>query len=167
MRAKSPRVGPRYLDIGEVAAATGVAASALRFYERCGLLTPAGRSGLRRIYHADVIDRVALILSGQATGFSLRELADLLRARPSAVRARLVAKTREIDEQIARQVEARSRIGHALTCRHPSLLDCPTFRGALRELLPSLAPTAGAAREDGARSALRPPPRRRRTLAGG
>lgn len=124
------------LDIADVAAATGVAPSALRYYERMGLLTPAGRAGLRRTYRPDAIDRVALIVNARATGFSLREIHALLHARPNAVRARLAAKTREIDRQIAERVAARERIGHALTCRHPSLLDCPTFRAGLRELLP-------------------------------
>lgn len=123
------------LDIGELAEATGVAPSALRYYERLGLLSPAGRAGLRRTYRPDAIDRVALIVTAQATGFSLRQVADLLRARPKAVRDRLAAKIQEIDHQIEQRVAARQRIGHALRCRHPSLLDCPTFRAGLRDLL--------------------------------
>ena len=138
------RRAERLLDIAEVAAATGVAPSALRYYERRRLLLPAGRSGLRRTYHGDAIDRVALIVNAQATGFTLREVRDLLQARPQALRALLVAKTREIDRQIAQQVAARQRIAHALTCRHRSLLDCPTFRAALRELLPGRTRRPGA-----------------------
>lgn len=123
------------LDIAEVAAATGVAPSALRYYERIGLLTPAGRAGLRRTYRPEAIDRVALILNARATGFSLREVRELLQARPGAVRARLAAKTREIDREIEERIAARDRIGHALRCRHPSLLACPTFRAGLRDRL--------------------------------
>jgi DNA-binding transcriptional MerR regulator len=124
------------LDIGEVARRTGVAPSALRYYERLDLVAPAGRNGLRRTYDPDVIDRIALILNARATGFTLGELLELLHADPATVRAELVEKMHAIDEQIAIMEQARDRLGHALTCEHASLLKCPTFRAGLRELLP-------------------------------
>ncbi|MFB7029842.1 MULTISPECIES: MerR family transcriptional regulator [unclassified Streptomyces] len=124
------------LDIAEVAARTGVAPSALRFYERLGLLEPAGRNGLRRTYGPDALDRVALILNARATGFTLDELGDLLQEEPGAVRERLREKTRELGLRIEALERARDRLGHALTCRHPSPLDCPTLLAGLRELLP-------------------------------
>jgi DNA-binding transcriptional MerR regulator len=108
------------LDIGDVAAMTGVAPSALRYYERLGLLEPAGRNGLRRTYRPDAIDRIALIINAQATGFTLAELGQLLHADPRTVRDRLTEKIREIDDHIAAE----------------SLLECPTLRAGLRELLP-------------------------------
>ncbi|MEU6083953.1 MerR family transcriptional regulator [Streptomyces sp. NPDC047108] len=128
----------RLLDIGEVAARTGVAASALRYYERLGLLEPAGRNGLRRTYRPDALDRVALILNARAAGFSLHELGDLLSCAPGVLRSRLTEKTQEIDRRIAAMQEARDRLGHALSCRAPSLLDCPTFRAELRGTLPGV-----------------------------
>ncbi|MCY0943844.1 hypothetical protein [Streptomyces antarcticus] len=42
----------------------------------------------------------------------------------------------EIDERIEAMRQARARLGHALTCRHASFLDCPAFRSGLRDLLP-------------------------------
>lgn len=147
MRRRERAILDAPLDIAEVAALTGVAPSALRFYERSGLVAPSGRAGLRRTYRPDAIDRVALIVNAQATGFTLREVRELLRARPATVRAKVVAKARALDRQIALQTAARDRLAHALTCRHPSLLDCPTFRAALRELLQeSRAARATAAR---------------------
>jgi DNA-binding transcriptional MerR regulator len=128
------------LDIGVVAAITGVAPSALRYYERLGLLEPAGRHGLRRTYRPDAIDRIALIVSAQASGFSLAEVHELLHAGPRTVRAQLAAKIDEIDERIAAMQDARSRLGHALTCEHTSLLECPTLRAGLREALSHRAP---------------------------
>ncbi|MGI5447804.1 MerR family transcriptional regulator [Streptomyces sp. CA-243310] len=124
------------LDIAEVAARTGVAPSALRYYERLGLVESAGRNGLRRTYRPEAVDRMALILNAQATGFSLGELKELLLAGPGEVRPYLTGRIDVLDRRIAAMREARERISHALTCRHPSLLDCPTFRAGLRDLLP-------------------------------
>ncbi|MFG2193397.1 MerR family transcriptional regulator [Streptomyces sp. NPDC048639] len=129
-------MGERLLDIGEVAERTGVAASALRYYERLGLLEPAGRNGLRRTYRPDALDRIALILNARAAGFSLNELGELLECAPNVLRTRLREKTQDIGRRIAALEETRDRLGHALTCRAPSLLDCPTFRAELRSSLP-------------------------------
>ncbi|MEU6314687.1 MerR family transcriptional regulator [Streptomyces sp. NPDC047014] len=124
------------MDIAEVAAATGVAPSALRYYERLGLLEPEGRNGLRRTYRPEAVDRVALILAARASGFSLAELKELLDTPPGEVRPYLRGRIDVLDRRIEAMREARARISHALTCAHPSLLDCPTFRAGLRDLLP-------------------------------
>lgn len=124
------------LDIAEVAERTGVAPSALRYWERLGLLDPAGRNGLRRTYEPAAVDRVALILSGQAVGFSLAEVDQLVHARPAALRARLAEKADELGRQIATLEAMREQLGHALTCEHRRPLDCPTFRAGLRQVLP-------------------------------
>jgi MerR family redox-sensitive transcriptional activator SoxR len=49
------------IAIGELARRTGLASSALRYYERVRLLSPAGRAGGRRHYGASSAERVALI----------------------------------------------------------------------------------------------------------
>jgi DNA-binding transcriptional MerR regulator len=65
------------MKIGEVATATGIAASAIRFYEESGLLPPAQRGGNGyRTYSNDAIERIRLIQIAQSLGFSL----DALRA---------------------------------------------------------------------------------------
>ncbi|MFI9645530.1 MerR family transcriptional regulator [Streptomyces sp. NPDC052040] len=130
----------RTLDIGVLARRTGVAPSALRYYERLGLLSPVGRNGLRRAYGPEALDRVALILSARAAGFSLTEVAGLLAAEAGEVRGLLEEKCLGIDAHMAALTRARERIGHALECRHASLLDCPTFRAGLREALPGDRP---------------------------
>jgi hypothetical protein len=61
----------RYLDITAVAKQSGVPASALRYYEGKGLIASVGRRGLRRLFDAAVLERLALIALGQAAGFSL------------------------------------------------------------------------------------------------
>jgi MerR family copper efflux transcriptional regulator len=65
------------MKIGELAAATGVAASAIRFYEQSGLMPAAPRGGNGyRTYSNDAIERLRLIQISQSLGFSL----DTLRA---------------------------------------------------------------------------------------
>lgn len=63
------------MKIGELAAATGVATSAIRFYEKSGLLPAAQRgSNGYRSYSNDAIDRLRLIQVSQSLGFSLDAL---------------------------------------------------------------------------------------------
>jgi len=54
-----------------------VPASTLHVWERAGLIESVARNGLRRQYAGDVIDRIALIVLGKRSGFSLDEIADL------------------------------------------------------------------------------------------
>jgi len=63
------------MDINEVARTSGVAASALRYYEEKGLIASVGRRGLRRTFEPRVLERLALIALGRAAGFSLEEIA--------------------------------------------------------------------------------------------
>jgi MerR family transcriptional regulator, redox-sensitive transcriptional activator SoxR len=59
------------LPIGEVAARSGVAPSALRFYERRGLITASRTDGNQRRYERAVLRRLAFIQAGRAAGISL------------------------------------------------------------------------------------------------
>lgn len=62
------------LDIRQIADLSGITPSALRYYEKKGLIQPVGRNGLRRQYHENVLNKLQLITLGQAAGFSLDEL---------------------------------------------------------------------------------------------
>jgi DNA-binding transcriptional MerR regulator len=62
------------LGIGDVARRTGLATSALRYYERVGLLAPDGRANGKRYYGPGSADRIALILLCQDAGFTLAEI---------------------------------------------------------------------------------------------
>ena len=68
----------RELDIAEVARRSGLAASALRYYEAKGLIRPMGRHGLRRVYAYAVLEQLALITLGRAAGLSLQEIGTML-----------------------------------------------------------------------------------------
>jgi DNA-binding transcriptional MerR regulator len=128
------------LDIGEVAARTGLTASALRFYERKGLITPVGRNGLRRTYDVRVLDRLALIVLCRSAGFALAEVGEMLQLDTEAERRhRMRRQLTALDEQIDLLRIARERLGHAVECESPTLFDCPHFVAALREVLPAQA----------------------------
>lgn len=60
--------------IGEIARQAGIRASAIRYYESIHLLPPARRSGGRRLYEPDVIERLAFIQTARQLGFSLNEI---------------------------------------------------------------------------------------------
>ena len=118
------------LDIAEVAEQANLAPSALRFYEKRGLIAATGRNGLRRTYHPDVLGRLALIACARGAGFTLAEIARFLRASPSdaELRTRMAQKARELDDDIARLVRMRDSLRHAATCTHDPLVECPDFK---------------------------------------
>ncbi|WP_040871213.1 MerR family transcriptional regulator [Nocardia exalbida] len=118
------------LDIAEVGERTGLAPSALRFYEKRGLITAAGRNGLRRTYHPDILGRLALIACARGAGFTLAEIARFLRASPTdaELRTRMAEKARQLDDDITRLIRMRDSLRHASTCTHDPLVECPDFK---------------------------------------
>ncbi|MFG1703803.1 MerR family transcriptional regulator [Nonomuraea sp. M3C6] len=124
------------IDIGEVARQSGLAASALRFYERKGLIEAEGRNGLRRAYRPETLERLALIACARDAGFTLSEIAEFLRARPSdaKLRERIAAKEREVDERVSQLTRLRDSLRHAAVCEHDPLIECPEFKQAVRRV---------------------------------
>ena len=122
------------LDIGQVAERSGVAASALRFYEEKGLIVSTGRRGLRRLFGPGVLERLALIALGRSAGFSLDEIARMFApdGRLSIDRQLLTSKADELDQTIRSLSVMRDGLRHAAACRAPSHMECPTFRRILR-----------------------------------
>ena len=122
------------MDIAEVAKRAGVPASALRFYEKKGLIASVGPQGTRRRFNPGVLDQLALIALGQAAGLSLDEIGSMLSPGGGAVidRRLLSAKADEIDTKV-KQLRAMSRgLRHAAACRAPSHAQCPPFQGLLK-----------------------------------
>jgi DNA-binding transcriptional MerR regulator len=120
--------------IGELAQRTGVAPSALRYYEELGLMPPAVRVSGQRRYDRSAADFVGMILLLRDVGFSLSEMKELTASgsRSSEARLKLARhKLTELDERISRAKVARVALEHALRCRHQDLLDCPNFAGVL------------------------------------
>ena len=122
------------LDISEVSKLTGVAASAIRHYEEKGLIASVGRRGLKRLFAADVLDQLALIMLGKAGGFSLDEIKTMFGpdGRPALSRPRLHERVEELDFQIERLTALRNMIQHVAECPAPSHMECPRFQKLLR-----------------------------------
>jgi DNA-binding transcriptional MerR regulator len=126
------------LDIGEMRRRAGLSASALRFYEVHGLIQSVARRGLRRLYEASALDRLAFIAMAQASGFSLAEIKALLGPdeTDADLRRRLAGKAEEIDVRIAQLVSMRDRLRHAARCPCRRLVDCPKFMRIMKSSLP-------------------------------
>ena len=118
------------MDIAQVAKRSGVPSSTLRFYEEKGLIASVGRQGLRRVFDAGVLERLALIALGRSAGFTLDEIAGMFATdgRPRIDRRVLAAKADALDVQIRRLGAMRDGLRHAAVCPAPSHLECPTFR---------------------------------------
>jgi DNA-binding transcriptional MerR regulator len=122
------------IDIVEAARRSGLPASTLRFYEERGLIASTGRRGLRRTFDPKVVEQLALVALGQASGFSLDEIAEMFgpNGQPEIDRVRLAAKADELDAAIHRLSVMRDGLRHAARCKAPSHMECPTFRRILK-----------------------------------
>lgn len=123
----------RELDISEVALRSGVPASTLRYYDEKGLIISIGRRGLRRLFDASVLERLALIALGRAAGLSLTEIAGMFApsGQPQIDRRLLASKADELDGSIRQLTAMRDGLRHAAACPAPSHMECPTFRRLL------------------------------------
>jgi DNA-binding transcriptional MerR regulator len=124
----------RALDIAEVAQRSGVPASTLRFYEEKRLIASIGRRGLRRLFDARVLERLALIALVRSAGFSLDEIALMFGrdAQPRIDRQRLAAKAKELETKIRDLGAVRDELRRAAACPAPSHMECPNFRSHLK-----------------------------------
>jgi DNA-binding transcriptional MerR regulator len=122
------------MDIAEVAKLTGVPASALRYYEKKGLIASSGRQGIRRTFGKQVLDQLALISLGQSAGLSLDEIRSMLLPNGQAQidRQILAAKADDIDAQIRRLQAMSDGLRHAAACPAPSHAECPKFQRLLK-----------------------------------
>ncbi len=122
------------MDISEVARRSGVAASALRYYERQGLISALERAGARRQFAPAVLDQLALIALGQAAGFSLEEIRLMFTpdGQPNIDREMLSTKADELDRMVKRLKAMSEGLRHAAACPAPSHAACPSFRRLLK-----------------------------------
>ena len=119
------------LTIGEVAARSGFAASALRYYEREGLLTAVRTEGGQRRYDRSVLRRLAFIRAARNIGLGLDEVRDALNGLPrgrTPTRADWTrmsrAWRRRLDEQIAALERLRDGLDSCIGCGCLSLQRC-------------------------------------------
>ncbi len=122
---------PELLTIGEVSRRSGVASSALRFYEERGLISSQREGSGHRRYPRSVLRRIAFIVFAQRVGLTLEEigaeLADLPGGRVPTARdwGRLSRRwTQRVDERIAELQRLRSSLGECIGCGCLSLDRC-------------------------------------------
>jgi MerR family transcriptional regulator, redox-sensitive transcriptional activator SoxR len=121
------------LSIGEVAAQAGVSVSALRYYERIGLLPAAEREQGRRRFPASTMRRLEILAAAKRAGLSLAEIRSLFDAvdsgAPLREPLRLLAGRAlpEVEDQIAEAEGRRDWLLAASACRCGSLEDCALF----------------------------------------
>jgi len=121
----------RQLTVGEVARRSGVAVSALHFYESKGLIRSARNAGGQRRYARDVLRRVAVIKVAQRIGIPLAGIAAALASLPQertptkADWARLSRLWRgELDERIAQLTRLRDQLDDCIGCGCLSMEAC-------------------------------------------
>jgi MerR family transcriptional regulator, redox-sensitive transcriptional activator SoxR len=112
------------IGISDVAQATGLQSSALRYYEKVGLIAPAGRAGGRRQYDPSVLRRLAAIALLQEAGFTIAEVRDVIGAGNDAWRALAQQKLGELDAHMARIATARELLVAAIKCDCSGLDTC-------------------------------------------
>jgi DNA-binding transcriptional MerR regulator len=123
------------LTIGQLAAASGVPTSTLRFWERRELLTPHARSGGQRRYHEDALSQVGMLLLCQDAGFTLAEIRRMLAQRatdPTQWRALVEAKKVDVANSLKKLNKAYDLLSHALECTHEDITGCPRFQTAVQ-----------------------------------
>ena len=141
------------MTIGSLARQAGVRPSAVRYYERLGLLAaPLRRSG-RRDYDPDAVAQLAVVQFALSTGFTLRDTLTLVRGFPPATaasarwRALAATKVQELDGLIARAATMKAlleRISANCTC--DTLTQCG--RGLARSRERWLVPKQRSGRRD-------------------
>ena len=133
---------PDSIGISEVAHTTGLQSSALRYYEKVGLITPVGRAGGRRQYDPSVLNRLAAIALLQEAGFTIGEVRQALGAENAAWRTLARQKLGELDAHMARVASAKELLVSALRCDCAGLDTCElvsTRRGRHRTVVQKLS----------------------------
>jgi MerR family redox-sensitive transcriptional activator SoxR len=122
------------LTIGQLATASGVPTSTIRFWERRGLLAPDARSGGQRRYSEEALSQVGVLRLCQDAGFTLAEIRQMMAQRPTdpfGWRSLVEAKMVSITESLGRLNKAHDLLSHALECTHDDIGQCPKFRAAV------------------------------------
>ena len=131
-RAAEARVVRAVLSVGEVAARSGLAVSAIHFYEKRGLIKSTRTGGNQRRYAREVLRRVAVIKVAQRLGMPLATIRDALAALPRG-RTPTAGDWRKIssmwreslDERIATLTHLRDNLSGCIGCGCLSLKVCP------------------------------------------
>jgi MerR family redox-sensitive transcriptional activator SoxR len=118
----------RRMSIGDVASEAGIRPSAVRYYERLGVLPKALRVSGRRQYDESTVERLAIVRFAKQVGFTMEEVRDLLdgiERRPPPERWRLMAerKLAEVTQLIAEAKAVRTMLRDSLSHQCPHLVE--------------------------------------------
>lgn len=129
-----PDAPPKELTVSQVAARSGVAISAIHFYESKGLIKGWRTSGNQRRYPRVVLRRVAVIKVAQRVGLPLSAIRDALMSLPKGRTptekdwAKLSARWRaDLDDRIVRLTKLRNELTNCIGCGCLSLDSCPLY----------------------------------------
>ncbi|QEZ43827.1 redox-sensitive transcriptional activator SoxR [Cupriavidus oxalaticus] len=131
-RRRRPRPAEELLSVGQVAERTGIAVSALHFYESRGLIASTRSGGNQRRYARAVLRRLAVIRVAQRMGLPLAVIAAAMQKLPDG-RAPTVADWRrlsaswrdDLDERIRTLTLLRDQLDGCIGCGCLSLKACP------------------------------------------
>lgn len=120
------------LTVGQLSERSGVAVTALHFYESKGLIKSNRNAGNQRRYHREVLRRVALIKIAQRLGIPLATIGEALQALPdgraptAADWKNLSAQWRnDLDERISKLIWLRDQLNGCIGCGCLSMEACP------------------------------------------
>jgi len=119
------------MRIGELAERANVSASAVRYYEKVGLLPAPARINGRREYAGDALARLAIVLHARNMGFSIAETSRLVAVFPPATpsvrwKSLAAAKLKEMDALIAHATAMKATLQLISTCQCDSWDQCGT-----------------------------------------
>jgi MerR family transcriptional regulator, redox-sensitive transcriptional activator SoxR len=118
------------MTIGEMARRAGLRASAVRYYEKIGLLPKSERIGGQRRYQPGILNHLAVIDTAKRAGFRVEEIKQLFhgfgKGIPAFHRWRILARRKitEIDEQIASARKMKRLLEKADRCKCLDLENC-------------------------------------------
>jgi len=120
--------------IGQVAARTGVAVSALRFYEEAGLVTAGRNKGGQRVFAKADIRRISFIIIAQKLGFSLKQIKAQLdslpdKRTPTMADWEIISRnfSVDIDDRIEALTRLRDKLTSCIGCGCLSLQNCGLY----------------------------------------
>jgi len=126
--------GVARLTIGQVARRTGLAVSAIRFYEERGLVAPLRNAGGQRRFRSSDIRRLSFVLIAQQLGFSLEEIIESLKSLPEGRTptkrdwARISQSFRQVlQERIDIMTRLQERLDGCIGCGCLSLAKCALY----------------------------------------
>ncbi|HEN8711697.1 MULTISPECIES: redox-sensitive transcriptional activator SoxR [Pseudomonas] len=132
MHRHTPTTHEKLLSVGQLAARSGVAVTALHFYETKGLIQSSRNAGNQRRYPRAMLRRVAVIKMAQRLGIPLANIARALATLPSdhiptaEDWRRLSEGWREdLDRRIDEMILLRDQLNGCIGCGCMSLKDCP------------------------------------------